>query len=66
MAELEEAGYTVAVFIDGNPAGILELSDRLRPGAASTIRRLTDLTGTEPALLTGDNRRAATRLAAEV
>ncbi|MEV2215817.1 heavy metal translocating P-type ATPase [Streptomyces sp. NPDC050997] len=66
-AELEEDGRTaVLVTADGVPVGILGLADRLRPDAALTVVSLTALTGTAPALLTGDNPRAAARLAAEV
>ncbi|WP_030893773.1 heavy metal translocating P-type ATPase [Streptomyces sp. NRRL S-474] len=65
-AELEESGRTaVLVVVDGTPAGLLGIADRLRPDAAATVRALTTLTGTAPALLTGDNPRAAARLAAE-
>ncbi|MFF4713307.1 heavy metal translocating P-type ATPase [Streptomyces eurythermus] len=66
-AELEEDGRTaVLVTVDGGPAGLLGIADRLRPDAARTVGALTSLTGTAPALLTGDNPRAAARLAAEV
>ncbi|MCZ0204400.1 heavy metal translocating P-type ATPase [Streptomyces sp. UMAF16] len=65
-AELEEGGRTaVLVTVDGSPAGLLGIADRLRPDAARTVRALTSLTGTAPMLLTGDNPRAAARLAAE-
>ncbi|MFE9442094.1 heavy metal translocating P-type ATPase [Streptomyces sp. NPDC006602] len=65
-AELEEDGHTaVLVLADGRPVGILGLADRLRPDAAATVASLTALTGTAPVLLTGDNQRAAARLAAE-
>ncbi|MFF7795469.1 heavy metal translocating P-type ATPase [Streptomyces sp. NPDC007991] len=64
--ELEESGRTaVLVLVDGAPAGLLGIADRLRPDAAATVAALTRLTGTAPALLTGDNPRAAARLAAE-
>ncbi|MFI9354020.1 heavy metal translocating P-type ATPase [Streptomyces lydicus] len=67
VAELEEAGHTaVLVLRDGVPAGVLGLADRLRPGAAATLASLRALTGRAPTLLTGDNPRAAARLAAEV
>jgi P-type E1-E2 ATPase len=67
VAELEEAGQTaVVVLIDGTPAGVLGIADRLRPGAAPVIAALTALTGTAPVLLTGDNPRAAARLAGQV
>ncbi|MFJ8196804.1 heavy metal translocating P-type ATPase [Streptomyces sp. NPDC096152] len=65
-AELEEGGRTaVLVTVDGSPVGVLGIADRLRPGAATTVSALTSLTGTAPLLLTGDNPRAAARLAAE-
>ncbi|HEY3606365.1 MAG TPA: heavy metal translocating P-type ATPase [Pseudonocardiaceae bacterium] len=67
VAELEAAGRTaVVVLIDETPAGVLGLADQLRPAAARTVAELTALTGTTPVLLTGDNPRAASRLAAEV
>jgi heavy metal translocating P-type ATPase len=65
--ELEQAGRTaVIVLVDGRPAGLLGLADRVRPDAAATVAALTTLTGTTPILLTGDNPRAAARLAEEV
>ncbi|MEV8530533.1 heavy metal translocating P-type ATPase [Streptomyces sp. NPDC051211] len=66
-AELEEGGGTaVLVRRDGVPVGVLGAADRLRPDAAATVTSLYGLTGTAPMLLTGDNPRAASRLAAEV
>ncbi|MFF8940236.1 heavy metal translocating P-type ATPase [Streptomyces paradoxus] len=65
-AELEESGRTaVLVVVDGTPAGLLGIADRLRPDAAATVASLASLTGTSPVLLTGDNPRAAAHLAAE-
>ena len=67
VADLEAAGRTVViVVVDGAPVGILALADQLRPGAADTVAELTALTGTAPVLLTGDNHRAATTLAAQI
>jgi cation-transporting P-type ATPase J len=67
VADLEAAGNTVVIVVaDGVPAGILALADQLRPGAAATVAELTALTGTAPALLTGDNARAATTLGAQI
>jgi len=64
---LERAGQTaVVVRVDGVPVGVLGLVDQVRPDAADTVARLTALTGARPVLLTGDNPRAAARLAAEV
>jgi cation-transporting P-type ATPase J len=66
VAVLEDEGQTVAVLrVDGAPAALLGIADRLRPAAAETVAAITALTGTGPVLLTGDNRRAAARLAAE-
>ncbi|WP_079041968.1 heavy metal translocating P-type ATPase [Streptomyces aureus] len=66
-AELEADGHTaVLVKVDGVPVGVLGIADRLRPDAAATVAALTGLTGTAPTLLTGDNPRAAARLAADV
>jgi len=64
---LEEDGRTaVLVTLDGRPVGVLGIADRLRPDAIATVSSLTALTGIAPLLLTGDNSRAAARLAAEV
>ncbi|WP_042372834.1 heavy metal translocating P-type ATPase [Streptacidiphilus neutrinimicus] len=66
-AELEEGGRTaVLVLRDGTPVGVLGIADRLRVDAAATVARLGELTGRAPILVTGDNPRAAARLAAEV
>ncbi|KOG43053.1 heavy metal translocating P-type ATPase [Streptomyces resistomycificus] len=53
----------VLVTRDGTPVGTLALTDRLRAGAPATTAALTALTGTAPVLLTGDNARAAARVA---
>ncbi|MFC9486025.1 heavy metal translocating P-type ATPase [Streptomyces hydrogenans] len=67
VRELEEAGSTaVAVLRDGEPVGVLGVADRLRPDAAATVAALTRLTGRAPVLLTGDNERAARRVAGRV
>ncbi|MER6042886.1 HAD-IC family P-type ATPase, partial [Streptomyces sp. NPDC001856] len=64
---LEEEGRTaVLVTVDGTPAGLLGVADRLRTDAGRATRDLTALTGRPPVLLTGDNPRAARRLAEEV
>ncbi len=66
VADLEEDGQTAAVMrIDGRPAAVLGIADRIRPAAAAAAARITQLTGTAPVLLTGDNQRAADRLAAQ-
>jgi heavy metal translocating P-type ATPase len=66
-AELEDGGRTaVLVLRDSIPVGVLGIADRLRADAATTVASLTTLTGSTPMLVTGDNPRAAARLAAEV
>ncbi|MFE9726721.1 heavy metal translocating P-type ATPase [Streptomyces sp. NPDC005794] len=65
-AALEETGHTaVLVLRDGRPVGVLGIADRIRRDAAATVSSLARLTGGSPMLLTGDNPRAAARLAAE-
>jgi cation-transporting P-type ATPase J len=67
VAELENAGQSaVLVRVDGQVAGVFGFADRLRPDADEAVAHLATLTGIEPSLLTGDNPRAATRLAAQV
>ncbi|MBM7440287.1 heavy metal translocating P-type ATPase [Streptomyces sp. HB132] len=65
-AAMEETGCTaVLVLRDGLPVGVLGIADRIRCDAAATVASLAVLTGCTPMLLTGDNPRAAARLAAE-
>lgn len=66
-AELEEGGQTAAVVrVDGAVVALLALADRIRPAAAPAVARITEVTGAAPVLLTGDNQRAAARLAGQV
>jgi heavy metal translocating P-type ATPase len=61
----EEAGRTViTVARNGNALGIVALGDRLRADAAKTVAALCKA-GIKPVLLTGDNERAAKRMAGE-
>jgi P-type E1-E2 ATPase len=63
----QDSGHTVVVaVVDAAPAGVLVLADQVRPAAATIVTALTTVTGTSPALLTGDNPGAAGRLAAEI
>jgi heavy metal translocating P-type ATPase len=67
VAGLEEGGATaVIVRVDGDVVGVLAIADNLRPAAAAAVEAITAVTGSAPLLLTGDNARAAGRLAAEV
>jgi heavy metal translocating P-type ATPase len=46
----------VAVALDGRPAGVIVLADRLRPEAAASVRALRELGVRHVALVTGDHR----------
>ena len=70
IARAAEAGSregltAVYVAVDGRAAGLLALSDTLRPSAADTVRQLCEI-GVEPVLLTGDHEHAAQRIARQV
>ncbi|HEV2458461.1 MAG TPA: copper-translocating P-type ATPase, partial [Ktedonobacterales bacterium] len=59
MRELQAQGKTaVVVAVDGRPAGIIAVTDRIRPSAHEAIAELRAL-GIQVALLTGDNRQTA-------
>jgi heavy metal translocating P-type ATPase len=65
-ADMEQSGQTAAVVrVDGHPVALLGIADRTRPAAAAAVARITAVTGAAPILLTGDNARAARRLAAQ-
>ena len=67
IAEAEQSGATaVVVLVDGAAAGLLVLSDQLRPHAERAVAELAAVTGGGPVLLTGDNPGAANRVGAEV
>jgi Cu+-exporting ATPase len=62
----ERAGRTaVLVAWDGAIRGVLVVGDSVKPTSAAAVTALRGL-GLRPVLLTGDNRRAATAIAAEV
>ncbi|MBI2760684.1 MAG: heavy metal translocating P-type ATPase [Chloroflexi bacterium] len=66
VAALEEAGRTVvAVSRDGEPLGLIALGDQIRPEARAVVEEIKRQ-GIMPVLLTGDNRRAAQRVAREL
>jgi P-type Cu+ transporter len=65
IARLEKSGRTViAVGRDGRALGVLALGDALKHDATETVATLRD-SGLKPVLLTGDNERAARRIAGE-
>ena len=64
--ELEGAGRTVVrVAVAGEAGGLVAIADALRPTAKETIERLHNL-GIQVAMLTGDNRATADRIAREL
>ncbi|MEU2100681.1 heavy metal translocating P-type ATPase [Nocardia sp. NPDC019255] len=64
---LHASGYTVVVVTcDRRPIGVLALTDQARPEAVAAVRATTEVTGSAPVLLTGDNSATAERLAARV
>ncbi len=64
--KLEGRGMTVvAVGRDGSLLGLVGIGDEVEPDAAKTIRRLKDA-GITTVMMTGDNRRTAEAVAAEV
>jgi Cu+-exporting ATPase len=61
--QLEAAGHTViGVAVDGTARGVIALGDELRADAAEAVARM-HRDGLEPVLVTGDNERAARRVA---
>ncbi len=63
---LEAAGLTViAVARDGQLLGLIGIGDEVKANAADTVRRIIQA-GITPVMLTGDNRRTAETVAAEV
>jgi len=65
-SELEGAGQTVVyAAMDGKPAGLLAIADAVRPGAKAAVAALHGM-GLEVAMLTGDNRSTAERVAGEL
>ncbi|HEV8635152.1 MAG TPA: cation-translocating P-type ATPase [Chloroflexota bacterium] len=67
LADHEAAGRTVLVVaVDGRAAGLIALADRPRPGARAALETLRRRGVERVVLLTGDNRRTAATLAAEL
>jgi Cd2+/Zn2+-exporting ATPase len=66
LAALEQEGKsTMLVAADGQLLGILALADGARPGVAAILQQLRALGVRDLVMLTGDNARAAERIAAE-
>lgn len=64
-AATDQGRSTILVLVDEEPAGLLELSDTVKPGAGDAIRMFREL-GLEPHLLTGDSAAAAHAVARDV
>jgi Cu+-exporting ATPase len=65
-ASLEDEGQTaMLVAIDGRLAGVVAVTDTVKPDSAASIATLKRL-GLEVVMITGDNRRSAEAIAAEV
>jgi Cu+-exporting ATPase len=66
VADMEERGLTAFLAgWDGEVRAALGVADTVRPTAAETVRRLRSR-GTDVAMITGDNRRTAKAIAAQV
>jgi Cu2+-exporting ATPase len=65
-AELASAGKTpMFIAVDGQAAGLVAVADTIKPSAAEAIRRLK-AQGIEPVMITGDNKRTAEAVAAQL
>jgi Cu2+-exporting ATPase len=65
-ASLEGAGRTVIYSaVEGKFAGLIAIADAVRPNAKAAVEKLTDM-GVQVAMLTGDNRATAERIAGEL
>ena len=60
-----EARSTVLVALDGELAGVIGVTDEIKPGSASALAELREL-GLETVMLTGDNHAAAQSIAHDV
>ncbi|MDF0531535.1 heavy metal translocating P-type ATPase [Tsukamurella sp. 8F] len=56
----------VLVTVDGAPAGLIALADRVRADARAAVARVATVTGAPPVLLTGDGEAPAHAVAARV
>ncbi|MEO8494253.1 MAG: cation-translocating P-type ATPase [Planctomycetota bacterium] len=62
----DEVGTTVYVAVDKSVAGTLELADQIRPGAKEAVARLKATGVKRVVMLTGDNKRIASRVGTEL
>jgi cobalt/nickel-transporting P-type ATPase D len=67
VTDVQDAGSTaIVVVVDEVSVGIVGLTDTVRAGTKDVVGTITALTSASPVLLTGDNERAAQRLATDV
>ncbi len=64
-SRIEEGATVVLLAVDGELAGLLSLSDQIRPQAQSTIQCIKEVAVT-PVLLTGDNEKSAANIAGNI
>ena len=62
LANRAEGRPGIQIGVDGAPAGIIEIADAIKPGAAEAVGRLKAM-GLEIWMITGDNRAAAEAVA---
>ncbi len=62
----DAAGTAVYVALDGRAVGVLDVADRVRPGAKEAVAALKAAGAKRVVMLTGDNERVAGRVAAEL
>jgi len=60
-----EGKTVITVEVDGEPAGAIAVADTVKSGSAAAVRRLREM-GLEVVMLTGDSRRTAQTIAAQV
>ncbi len=66
IEQLEGEGKTVMLTsVDGRAAGLIAVADTLKPRSAEAVSRLTKM-GVQVYMITGDNRRTAEAIAAQV
>jgi Cu+-exporting ATPase len=66
MDEFESTGKTaMLIAVDGRFAGVVAVADTVKDTSREAVRRLRDM-GIEVAMITGDNRRTAEAIAAQV
>ena len=63
---LDAVGTLVYVAVDGRPAGVLRIADRIKQNAAEALQALRDLGIRKTVLLTGDRREVGESVAAEL